>query len=106
MFPEVYPTYEAIGNKVGATHHAVSQIVSAYKQIECLKPKLDPSILTRVSMLPEGVVRPIKSVPESAKYAVVSVIAEKGSSSRESEHLAKVAKANPETSKISLPMLL
>lgn len=95
-FPQAYPTFEAIGKKVGVTNQAIAQVIASCRQIDALAPKLDPSILTRVSMLPEGVVRPIKSVPESAKYAVVSVIAEKGSSSRESEHLAKVAKANPD----------
>lgn len=95
-FPQAYPTIESIGKKVGALKSTISQIISACKEIDELKPKLSPEKFTRVNQLPEKVVRPIKFVPESAKYAVVSVVAEMGSSSRESEHLAKVAKANPD----------
>ena len=113
-FPEAYPTLESVGKKVGASHQQISNIITAYQQIKHLKPQLEPTIATQVAMLSEVVVRPIKSAPESAKVALVSVVAEKGLSGRESAALVEVAKANPEVtsflsglslSKFMLPLL-
>lgn len=101
-FPEAYPTLEAVGNKVGTTYKNISHIMSAGREINHLKPKLDSSIATQVAMLSEKVIRPIKSAPEAAKVALVSVVAEKGLSGRESAALVDVAKANPEVTKEEL----
>jgi len=101
-FPEAYPTLESVGKKVGASHQQISNIITAYQQIKHLKPQLEPTIATQVAMLSEVVVRPIKSAPESAKVALVSVVAEKGLSGRESAALVEVAKANPDVTKEEL----
>lgn len=101
-FPESYPTMEAVGQKVGASQQHISRVIAAYHEIEHLKPKLDPSITPHGVTLSEGVVRPIISAPESAKVALVSVVAEKDLSMRQTAALVEVAKANPEVTKEEL----
>lgn len=101
-FPESYPTIESIGEKVGQTKGAISLIISACDELENLEPKIDPELFTHVNKLPEFSVRPIRGAPESAKVALVSVVAEKGLSGRESAALVEVAKANPDVTKEEL----
>ncbi|MDT8781948.1 MAG: ParB N-terminal domain-containing protein [Candidatus Bathyarchaeota archaeon] len=101
-FPDVYPTLEAIGKKVGVTSGTISHIIGAFEEIDGLKGKIDPSLLTRVKQLPEKVIRPIRSVPDVSKQSLVAVIAEMGSSSRESDHLAEFVKKNHVVSKSEL----
>ncbi|MGB9774605.1 MAG: ParB/RepB/Spo0J family partition protein [Bacteroidota bacterium] len=70
-FPEAYPTQEAVAGKIGKTRVYVAYMIAHYEELERQKEKLPANIVTTVTMLPERVVREVRSAPEDVKPKII-----------------------------------
>jgi ParB/RepB/Spo0J family partition protein len=76
-FPDKYPTLQAMAERFGYKDHTqVVHLINHYEAVEQLKRAVSPNIVTRVTMLPEFLVREVRRAPVELQPAIVEAIIE------------------------------
>jgi hypothetical protein len=71
-YPDKYPNVRVLADRFGfKSHGRIVQLLNHYEAVEQLKGAVPPNMVTRVTMLPEGVVREIRRA--DAEYWAVLV---------------------------------
>ncbi|MGB9671933.1 MAG: ParB/RepB/Spo0J family partition protein [Candidatus Norongarragalinales archaeon] len=96
-FPDAYGNMRNFADRFGYKSHAtVSLLISHYEFIEKLKKTLPTMLVTRVTNIPEKVVREIRRAPEECQPKLVEYASKYGRSARDVAGIVDVLLQTPE----------